>query len=120
VNAAYPVEQVVEVCRAYRLHTGRRVSFEYSMVRGVNDSEEDARKLADLLRGMGAHINLIPVNPVDGSPYGASDERNIHIFQEKLRALGLNATVRRRLGNDISAACGQLRRQAMGGNAHEG
>lgn len=112
VNDAYPVQALVNACRAYQTKTGRRISFEYAMVRGVNDSPEDAKQLATLLRGMGAHINLIPVNPVDGSPYGASDTQNIHAFKETLQKLGMNATVRRRLGTDISAACGQLRRQA--------
>ena len=91
--------------------TGRRISFEYSMVRGVNDSSEMAQKLANLIKGMGAHVNLIPINPVDGSPYSATDDANVHRFQKELEALGVNATVRRRLGTDISAACGQLRRE---------
>ena len=70
-----------------------------------------ARQLAGLIRGMGAHVNLIPINPVDGSPYSASDAENVRRFQQKLEELGVNATVRRRLGSDISAACGQLRRE---------
>src|SRR5699024_7083799 len=69
VNDAYPVEQLIAACRDYQRQTGRRVSFEYSMVNGVNDSPETARTLAHLIRGMGAHVNLIPINPVDGSPY---------------------------------------------------
>ena len=97
--------------------TGRRVSFEYSMVRGVNDSDACARQLANLIRGMGAHVNLIPINPVDGSPYSATDAANVHRFQQKLESLGVNATVRRRLGSEISAACGQLRRDEMNGKA---
>ena len=96
---------------------GRRVSFEYSMVRGVNDSDACAKQLADLIRGMGAHVNLIPINPVDGSPYSATDAANVRRFQQKLESLGVNATVRRRLGSEISAACGQLRRDEMNGKA---
>ena len=115
VNDAYPVETLIDACRAYQRETGRRISFEYSMVRGVNDSPETARKLARLIRGMGAHVNLIPINPVDGSPFTATDAAAIRRFQETLDALGVNATVRRRLGSDISAACGQLRREAKGG-----
>ena len=111
VNDAYPVEQLIAACRRYQTTTGRRISFEYSMVRGVNDSEAIARQLAGLIRGMGAHVNLIPINPVDGSPYSASDAENVRRFQQKLEELGVNATVRRRLGSDISAACGQLRRE---------
>ena len=113
VNNAYPVAQLIEAVRRYQDTTGRRVSFEYSMVRGVNDSDACARQLAGLIRGMGAHVNLIPINPVDGSPYSATDAENVRRFQAKLTSLGVNATVRRRLGSEISAACGQLRREEM-------
>ena len=112
VNTAYPVAQLIAACRRYQNTTGRRISFEYSMVKGVNDSEATARELARLIRGMGAHVNLIPINPVDGSPYSATDAANVRRFQQLLTQLGVNATVRRRLGSDISAACGQLRREA--------
>lgn len=111
VNDAYPVAQLISACRRYQQTTGRRVSFEYSMVRGVNDSPTTAKELAALIRGMGAHVNLIPINPVDGSPYSATDAENVKRFQTLLTDLGVNATVRRRLGSDISAACGQLRRE---------
>ena len=111
INDAYPLEKLIPACRRYQKTTGRRISFEYSMVRGVNDSPEMARKLAELIRGMGAHVNLIPINPVDGSPYSATDARNVQRFRQMLEDLGVNATVRRRLGADISAACGQLRRE---------
>ena len=111
VNDAYPLAQLIPACRAYQKITGRRISFEYSMVKGVNDSPECARQLAQLLKGMGAHVNLIPINPVDGSPYTASDAANVERFKDLLGRLGLNATVRRRLGTDISAACGQLRQE---------
>ena len=79
----------------------------------MNDSELTARKLAKLIEGMGSHVNLIPINPVDGSPYSATDAENVRRFQAKLTALGVNATIRRRLGSEISAACGQLRREEM-------
>ena len=102
---------------AYQDPTVRLISFEYSMVRGVNDSDACAKQLADLIRGMGAHVNLIPINPVDGSPYSATDAANVRRFQQKLESLGVNATVRRRLGSEISAACGQLRRDEMNGKA---
>ena len=117
VNDAFPLEQLIPACRRYQKETGRRISFEYSMVRGVNDSDACARQLADLIRGMGAHVNLIPINPVDGSPYSATDAANVQRFQKKLESLGVNATVRRRLGSEISAACGQLRRDEMNGKA---
>ncbi len=113
VNNAYPVEVLIAAVRRYQKTTGRRVSFEYSMVRGVNDSDACARQLAKLIQGMGAHVNLIPINPVDGSPYSATDAENVRRFQKKLEELGINATVRRRLGSEISAACGQLRREDM-------
>ena len=112
VNDAYPVEQLIDACRSYQRETGRRTSFEYAMVHGVNDSDATARELARLIRGMGAHVNLIPINPVDGSPFTATDAAAIRRFQVHLTRLGVNATVRRRLGTDISAACGQLRREA--------
>lgn len=115
VNQKWPVEELVAACRSYQQTTGRRVSFEYAMVRGVNDSKQAAEELAALLRGMGAHVNLIPVNPVDGSPFGPSDDENVEHFKALLEQKGVNATIRRRLGADISAACGQLRQQAAGG-----
>ena len=115
VNDAYPVEVLMQAVRRYQDTTGRRVSFEYSMVRGVNDSDACAKQLANLIRGMGAHVNLIPINPVDGSPYSATDAANVRRFQQKLESLGVNATVRRRLGSEISAACGQLRRDETQG-----
>ena len=104
VNDAYPVEQLIQTVRRYQDTTGRRVSFEYSMVRGVNDSDACAKQLADLIRGMGAHVNLIPINPVDGSPYSATDAANVRRFQQKLESLGVNATVRRRLGSETAWA----------------
>lgn len=114
VNDAYPLEQLIPACRDYQKTTGRRISFEYSMVKGVNDSPKTAKELAALIRGMGAHVNLIPINPVDGSPYSASDAANVERFRALLEQLGVNATVRRRLGTDISAACGQLRQEEAG------
>ena len=111
VNDAFPLEKLIPACRRYQKTTGRRISFEYSMVRGVNDSDACAKQLANLIRGMGAHVNLIPINPVDGSPYSATDAANVRRFQKMLEDLGVNATIRRRLGTDISAACGQLRRE---------
>ena len=115
INNAYNVKELIAACRRYQQTTGRRISFEYSMVKGVNDSDQTAKELAALIRGMGAHVNLIPINPVDGSPYSATDAANVKRFQKQLEQLGVNATVRRRLGSDISAACGQLRREAREG-----
>ncbi|MFV0414507.1 MAG: 23S rRNA (adenine(2503)-C(2))-methyltransferase RlmN, partial [Oscillospiraceae bacterium] len=120
VNNRYPIAQLMQACRSYQQQTGRRISFEYAMVQGVNDSPAHAKQLAGLLRGMGAHINLIPINPVDGSPFGPSQQQNIEEFRSLLEKLGMNATVRRRLGTDINAACGQLRQQAAKEKANEG
>ncbi|MBR5521757.1 MAG: 23S rRNA (adenine(2503)-C(2))-methyltransferase RlmN [Oscillospiraceae bacterium] len=111
ITNAYSVEELIKACRDYTKTTGRRISFEYTMIRGVNDTDEDAQQLAGLLRGMISHVNLIPLNPVDGSPYTQSDDRAIRTFQKKLTDLHVNATIRRRLGQDISAACGQLRNE---------
>ncbi len=111
VNDVWPLEKLIKAARDYQDTTGRRVSFEYAMVRGVNDTAADAAQLAGLLAGMGAHVNLIPTNPVDGSGFSASDTRHVEAFAARLNRLGLSATVRRRLGADIDAACGQLRLQ---------
>ena len=111
----------VVACKCFSCgNNGKSVNsffFIFFMVRGVNDSDVCAKQLADLIRGMGAHVNLIPINPVDGSPYSATDAANVRRFQQKLESLGVNATVRRRLGSEISAACGQLRRDEMNGKA---
>lgn len=110
INEKYNIETLLKACRSYFEKTGRRISFEYALIDGVNDSPENARQLADKLRGMGAHVNLIPVNPVEGSGYTRGGREKIESFQRELTRLGLNATIRRELGSDISAACGQLRR----------
>ena len=111
VTNAYPLEQLMQACRDYTKTTGRRISFEYAMIKGENDTQEDAVRLSKLLHGFINHVNLIPVNPVDGSPFSQSDARIIKEFQSKLAQLNVNATIRRRLGQDISAACGQLRNE---------
>ena len=111
VTNAYPLEQLMQACRDYTKTTGRRISFEYAMIKGENDTQEDAIRLSKLLSGFINHVNLIPVNPVDGSPFSQSDARIIKEFQSKLAQLNVNATIRRRLGQDISAACGQLRNE---------
>ncbi|MBQ5325445.1 MAG: radical SAM protein, partial [Oscillospiraceae bacterium] len=111
VTNAYPLEQLMQACRDYTKTTGRRISFEYAMIKGENDTQEDAVRLSKLLSGFINHVNLIPVNPVDGSPFTQSDAKIIRDFQQKLTQLNVNATIRRRLGQDISAACGQLRNE---------
>lgn len=111
VNRRWPVEQLMQACRDYFRTTGRRISFEYALIKGVNDSPADAQKLAKLLDGMICHVNLIPVNPVKERGYDRTAQQDIRRFVDTLGRLGVNATVRRELGSDINAACGQLRRQ---------
>ena len=111
VNRAVGVERLMESCRAYFRRTGRRISYEYAMVDGVNDSDAMADKLVRLLRGQSAHVNLIPLNNVEESPLKPS--RRVRQFQQRLEAQGVTCTVRRKLGSDIDASCGQLRRRAM-------
>ena len=111
VNRAYPVEELFDACHAYFRKTGRRISFEYSMIDGVNDHDWQADLMAKKLKGMPAHVNLIPLNDVVESPFKPS--KRIAAFQKRLEANGVTATVRRSLGGDIDASCGQLRRKAM-------
>lgn len=113
VNSAYPIEVLLKACRDYINTTTRRISFEYSLIHGVNDSEENAVELASRLRGMLCHVNLIPVNKVEEREYTKGSADDIRRFQNKLISLGINATVRRELGSDISASCGQLRKKVL-------
>jgi 23S rRNA (adenine2503-C2)-methyltransferase len=106
----YSISEIIEACREYFKLTGRRISFEYSLIAGVNDNTEDALGLASLLKGMGAHVNLIPVNPVKERDYKRTNITKVLHFQQTLEKNGLNATIRREMGADINAACGQLRR----------
>lgn len=111
VNRVYPVAALLEACQAYFAQTGRRISYEYALIDGVNDTPRHAKLLGERLAGSGAHVNLIPLNDVAESPLKPS--RRVAAFQKQLLEGGLNATVRRRLGSDIDASCGQLRRKAM-------
>ena len=111
VNRAYPSEELLAACRRYYAQTSRRISFEYAMIDGVNDSEEDARELLRRLRGLPAHFNLIPLNHVEESPLKPSSKAAVAKFQKILEDGGVPATVRRTLGGDIDASCGQLRRK---------
>lgn len=109
INDRYPIAEVMDACRRYVARTNRRISFEYAMMRGINDSQALAEELATLLRGMLCHVNLIPLNPVKGSPYQPSTREDVDAFIETLRAAGISATLRVRRGIDIDAGCGQLR-----------
>ena len=111
VNKAYPIEELIEACRRYYEATSRRIHFEYAMIDGVNDRETHAKELLRRLKGLPAHINLIPLNHVEESPLKPSSRQAVARFQQILNDGGLTATVRRTLGGDIDASCGQLRRK---------
>lgn len=107
----YALPEVMEACRYYFAQTGRRVTFEYSLVAGVNDTAEDAEGLSALVAGMNCHINLIPVNPISERKYRQPDGRAVVEFKNKLEKNGRNVTIRREMGRDIDGACGQLRKR---------
>ena len=111
INRRYPVEELLDACRYYFDTTGRRVTIEYAVINGVNNTRADALQLARRLRGMQCHVNLIPVNPIRERSF-RSFRKDVERFQRELTGLGINATIRRTLGSDIQAACGQLRRDA--------
>ncbi len=126
INRRYPLEQLFAACRDYYRTTGRRISFEYTLIAGKNDSEADARALADCLiaafSGTGAplHVNLIRVNEVEGTGFTRGSKESVNAFAAYLGKRGIVATVRRRLGADVNAACGQLRRSAAKEAEHDG
>ena len=111
VNKAYPTEELLAACRRYYAATNRRISFEYAMIDGVNDTEAAAKELIRRLKGLPAHMNLIPLNHVEESPLKPSSRQAVMKFQKTLEDAGIPATVRRSLGGDIDASCGQLRRK---------
>lgn len=113
VNHRYSVEQLIKACRDYAEQTGRRISFEYAMIQGVNDTDDCAVALAKLLKGMLCHVNLIPANEVNGKSHQRSSKERIYAFQALLKKNGINATVRRTLGSDINASCGQLKQESQ-------
>lgn len=115
VAKSYRLEEVLEACRFYYEKTGRRLTFEYSLVRGVNDNPDEARALADLIRDQHGHVNLIPVNPIKERDYVQSGQKAIAGFKSLLEKKGINVTVRREMGRDIGGACGQLRKSYMEG-----
>ncbi len=111
VNKAYPIEELLDACRRYFGATGRRIHFEYAMIDGVNDREDDAKEILHRMKGLPAHFNLIPLNHVEESPLKPSSKASVARFQKLLEDGGITATVRRTLGGDIDASCGQLRRK---------
>ena len=111
INRKYGVDELLAACRDYLAATGRRISFEYAMIRGVNDSDACAEELADRLKGMLCHVNLIPANEIRENDYQRSDAARLRRFQSLLEQRGLTVTIRRTLGADIAASCGQLRQR---------
>lgn len=111
INKKYDIDELMKACRTYINKTNKRITFEYALIKGVNDDEESAWKLAELLRGMLCHVNLIPINKVEEKVFDKSNKASIDKFKGVLERNGIEATVRRELGSDINAACGQLRQQ---------
>lgn len=113
IAGRYDIHELVDACREYFARTGRRITFEYSLVSGVNDRMQDAMQLAKLIRGLNCHVNLIPVNPIEEGGYVQPDMQTVMDFKNRLEKQGITATVRRELGRDIDGACGQLRRRQI-------
>jgi 23S rRNA (adenine2503-C2)-methyltransferase len=113
VNKRYSIDKLIEACKIYTEATNRRITFEYALIDGVNDSKDSALELAGRLKGMLCHVNLIPVNTVDGAGFKRSTKEKTAGFKGILERCGIETTVRRELGSDINAACGQLRRGLM-------
>jgi len=113
INLSYPIEKLMDACKYYFSETGRRISYEYSLIQGVNDSPEKAKELIKLLKGQNCHVNLIPVNPVKETKCERGDRKSIEKFCSILNDGGLTATIRKEFGTEIDAACGQLRRKEI-------
>ena len=113
VNDAYPIEELIKACKDYIKKTNRRISFEYALAKDNNDNKEDAKELVHLLKGMLCHVNLIPINKIENGSFSKSSNENIMKFRDYLNDHGIVATIRRELGSDIDAACGQLRRKNL-------
>ena len=109
VNKVWNIAELINACKVYQKATGRRISFEYAMIDGVNNTQECAQQLAHILKGIMCHVNLIPVNPVKENSYKKPTKSSLEAFANKLISLGVNTTIRRTLGSDIDASCGQLR-----------
>ena len=111
INRRYPIMELMDAAAFYRKRTGRRGTFEYALIKDVNDSDLHARQLVELLQGQAGHVNLIPLNPIDEKEYARPTTRRIHRFHKILQDAPIPVTVRRDLGLDVNAACGQLRRR---------
>lgn len=110
----YSVKEIIKACHYYIKETNRRITFEYSLVKGVNDTRVCADELVRLLSGINCHVNLIPVNPIKENDYKQSDKKAVEAFKKQLENGKINATIRRELGRDIDGSCGQLRRSYIG------
>ena len=113
VNNLYNIEELLQACKDYIAKTNRRISFEYALAKENNDNLEDAKRLVKLLKGMNCHVNLIPINKIENGSFDKSSNENIMKFRDYLNNHGIVATIRRELGSDIDAACGQLRRKKL-------
>ena len=113
VNNSYPIQELIKACKDYIKKTNRRISFEYALAKDNNDNLDDAKELVNLLKGMLCHVNLIPINKIENGEYSKSSNENIMKFRDYLNDHGIVATIRRELGSDIDAACGQLRRKSL-------
>ena len=111
----YALSDVIDACRYYFDTTGRRITLEYSLISGVNDTDEDVRGLSDIAKRLDAHVNLIPVNPIKEREYAPTSRKDAVILKNKLEKNHINVTIRREMGRDISASCGQLRRDFLNG-----
>ncbi len=116
VNKSWDIEELLKACKIYADETSRRISFEYAMMKGVNDSAACATELSRRLKGILCHVNLIPANEVKEKNHTRSDDKSIEEFKKILEKNGLTVTIRRTLGSDINASCGQLRRDKIKGN----
>jgi len=114
VSRQYSMDELLEACRIYAERTKRRITFEYAMISGINDSLENAKELGNRIQGILCHVNLIPVNKIEERQYTKSTEEQINLFKAQLERMGIPTTVRRELGSDINASCGQLRRKRVG------
>jgi 23S rRNA (adenine2503-C2)-methyltransferase len=109
INRKYPMEELLKACSRHITLTGRRITFEYALIKGLNDSDKNAEELAARLRGLNCHVNLIPLNRVDETGFQGTKRSDAERFLEILERRGIQVTIRRELGSDIDAACGQLR-----------
>jgi 23S rRNA (adenine2503-C2)-methyltransferase len=112
----YPLDEVLDACMYYRDVTGRRITLEYSLIAGFNDTDEDADGLIHIARSLGAHVNLIPVNPISERRFRPTGKNAVNALKNKLEKNNINVTIRREMGRDISGACGQLRRSFINDN----